>query len=73
MSENTEKTAVSGLNPSALAVTDAARLLSKVSGQPVTEATLQQDIAAGAPTNANGTLNLVQYAAWLVKEMAGGD
>jgi hypothetical protein len=33
------------------------------------------DIDAGAPTNADGTINLVHYAAWLVKEMseAGGD
>ena len=28
------------------------------------------DIDAGAPTNGDGTINLVQYAAWLVKEMA---
>ena len=31
---------------------------------------LKGDIAAGAPTNANGTLNLVHYAAWLVQEMS---
>jgi hypothetical protein len=69
MSEHVEKTAVSGLNPSALALADAARLLSKVGGQAVTAAMLQADIAAGAPTNANGTLNLVHYTAWLVREM----
>ena len=34
---------------------------------------IELDIAEGAPTNADGTLNLVHYAAWLVKEMAGGD
>ena len=49
MSENVEKTPVSGLNPSALALADAARLLSKVGGQAVTAAMLQADIAAGAP------------------------
>lgn len=69
MSENVEKTPVSGLNPSALALADAARLLSKVGGQAITAAMLHADIAAGAPTNANGTLNLVHYAAWLVQEM----
>ncbi len=69
MSEHVEKSAVSGLNPSALALADAARLLSKVGGQTVNAAMLQADIAAGAPTNANGTLNLVHYAAWLVQEM----
>jgi hypothetical protein len=34
---------------------------------------LQADIASGAPTNPNGTMNLVHYVAWLVKEMGRGD
>ena len=33
---------------------------------------IREDIAEGAPTNADGTLNLVHYAAWLVQEMADG-
>ncbi len=37
------------------------------------DAMLQADVAAGAPTNADGTFNLVHYAAWLVKEMGRGD
>lgn len=61
------------INPSALAVADAARLLAKVGGPSITEAMLQNDVAAGAPTNADGTINLVYYAAWLVKEMGRGD
>jgi len=60
------------LNPSAMPVADAARLLSRAGGQRVTEAMLQTDIDAGAPTNPDGTINLVHYAAWLVKEMSGG-
>ena len=59
------------MNPNALRIDDAAQLLSKVGGQPVTEAELREDIDAGAPTNPDGTLNLVHYAAWLVKEVAG--
>jgi hypothetical protein len=62
-----------GLNPTALALADAARLLTSALGRPVTEAMLQQDVDDGAPTNPDGTLNLVHYAAWLVKEMARGD
>lgn len=58
------------LNPSALAVPDAARLLSKVGGRPLDPELLALDIADGAPTNPDGTLNLVHYAAWLVKELA---
>ena len=64
----------SRLNPAALGVADAARVLSRIGGKPITEEMLRADIDAGAPMNANGTINLVQYAAWLVKEMsAGGD
>ncbi len=62
------------LNPAAMPVADAARVLTRLGGKPVTEAMLRADIDAGAPTNADGSVNLVHYAAWLVKEMsAGGD
>jgi len=65
---------MSRLNPGALPVADAARVLTRLGGKPVTEEMLRTDIDAGAPTNADGSLNLVHYAAWLVKEMsAGGD
>lgn len=68
---------MSRLNPAAMPVADAARVLTRLGGKPVTEAMLRADIDAGAPTNADGSVNLVHYAAWLVKEMsvggAGGD
>jgi len=62
-----------GLNPNALSVANAARLLSKVGGERVTEEMIRADLAAGAPANTDGTINLVHYAAWLVKERTGGD
>lgn len=58
------------LNPGALRVADAAALLSKVGGERITEAMIRENIRAGAPTNADGTINLVHYAAWLVEQMA---
>jgi hypothetical protein len=61
------------LNPTALPLADAARLLSRLGGQPISERMLQDDVMAGAPTNPDGTLNLVHFAAWLVKEMGLGD
>jgi len=61
------------LNPLAMPIPDAARLLGAVGGQPVAEETIRSDVESGAPTNADGTLNLVHYAAWLVKEMGRGD
>ena len=61
------------LNPMSLTPADAARLLTKAGGQPVPLETIQADLAAGAPANADGTINLVHYAAWLVREMTRHD
>ena len=55
----------------ALSRLDVAALLSKTAGKQVDIALLEEDITAGAPVNADGTINLVIYAAWLVKELAG--
>jgi hypothetical protein len=46
-------------NPAALTLEDAARMLS------ISADMLRADLDAGAPTNADGTINLIQYAAWL--------
>ena len=61
------------LSPTSLTVADAARLLTKVGGQPVTTNMLEADLAAGAPVNADGSINLVHYAAWLVREASSRD
>jgi len=61
------------LNPQALSLEDVARILSAAGPKAVTVAMLRDDIDAGAPTNADGTLNLVHYVAWLLKEMGRGD
>ncbi len=64
------------INPVALRPAELAELLSRVGGQAVSEGLIHEDLLAGAPANADGTLNLVHYAAWLLKEMgraADGD
>ena len=58
------------LKPTALALADAARLLTAVGGKQITEAMVRADLDAGAPANADGTINLIHYTAWLVKEAA---
>ena len=73
MTDQPDTTAAAGLNPNALPLPDAARLLTRVGGQPVTVEMLQRDLTAGAPSNADGTIHLVHYAAWLVREMGHGD
>ncbi len=55
-----------------LTLADAAQVLRKAGARHVTEKRLRADIEAGAPVNADGTLDLTHYAAWLVKEIARG-
>jgi hypothetical protein len=62
-----------GLDPAAIPVVGLARMLSRAGGKPIAIDAIEADIAAGAPVNDDGSINLVHYAAWLVKEMAGGD
>ena len=59
--------AKSGLNPAALRLENAVRMLG------ISADMLRADLAAGAPTNADGTINLVHYAAWLNQEMGKTD
>jgi plasmid maintenance system antidote protein VapI len=55
------------LKPTALTAADVARLL----GVPVD--VVQKHLAEGAPLAADGTMNLVHYAAWLNGKLADGD
>jgi len=57
----------------ALTVAQAAKVLSAAGGRRITEDMLRADIDDGAPANADGTLNLVHYTAWLVREVPRGD
>lgn len=58
------------LNPATLPVEAAARLLTAAGGVRVDAEQVRADIAAGAPTNTDGSINLMHYAAWLVQQMA---
>lgn len=50
----------------------AARILQQAGSSRVTKATVQADIDAGAPVTEDGTINMIAYAAWLVRENARG-
>ena len=62
-----------GLNPQALSVDDAVRVLSAAGRRQVSADAIRKGIEDGAPTNPDGTINLVNYAAWMVKEMGRGN
>ena len=56
------------LNPAALTLAQAAKILTKAGGKAVSEKMLAEDLEAGAPQNADGTLHLVRYTAWLAAQ-----
>ena len=66
MSEKSAK--ITALNAEQLA-----KVLSAAGGRRITEEMIRADMDAGAPVNPDGTVNLIHYTAWLVREMAGGD
>ena len=61
------------VDPNRLTPEQAAKLLSAVAKVRIPVEQIAADLAAGAPRNADGTINLVHYAAWMVKEMGRGD
>ncbi len=61
------------INPLAIPVEQVAKILSALARRKIPASQITQDIEAGAPTNADGTINLLHYAAWLLKEISDGD
>ena len=60
-------------NPNRMTPEQLSTLLSNRRKKRVTVAHIQADIEAGAPTNDDGTVNVVAYAAWLLQEKHRGD
>jgi hypothetical protein len=62
------------VNPLSMSVAEVARLLSAAGGTRVTVEQVQADVDDGAPVLPDGRVNLIHYAAWLVREVqARGD
>lgn len=49
------------------------RLLKQAGSRTISEETLAADLESGAPRNTDGTINLIEYAAWLAKENGGAN
>jgi len=60
------------LDPRALSPEDLARVLSASGPRPVSVEQIREDLDDGVPVNMNGTVNLVHYTAWLVREVGPG-
>lgn len=61
------------IDPQRLSVEQAAKLLSAAAKLRIPVEQIRQDLEKGAPQNGDGTINLVHYAAWQVKELGRGD
>jgi hypothetical protein len=47
-------------------------ILRRSGSREVCDETIADDIAAGAPVAEDGTINMIEYAAWLLKEASRG-
>ncbi len=56
--------------PEALSKENLVTVLRRSGSRTISMERLEADIAAGAPVNADGTMNVIDYAAWTLKEMA---
>lgn len=60
-------------NPTALPKDTLVKALKLAGSRTASLESLEADIAAGAPVNEDGTMNLIAYAAWILKGNLNGD
>ena len=60
-------------NPTALPKDLVVRALEMAGSRTVTLEQLEADIEAGAPVNEDGTVNIIAYAAWMLRGNLNGD
>lgn len=63
----------SGLKVTALPPARLADILRRAGARHASLESIQADIDAGAPANEDGTINLIEYVAWLAARMASHD
>lgn len=60
-------------NPMALEKEMVVRALSLAGSRTISLQQLEADIEAGAPVNDDGTINIIAYAAWILRGDLNGD
>ena len=60
-------------SPASLDIDDVVRLLRASGSRHASAEWVRADIDAGAPTNVDGTVNLVHYGAWLARQVAASE
>ena len=71
MSEGEKTAGISddGIRLTALTVDQTAKILSAAAGRQVGEQMIQQALEAGAPSLPDGRINLIEFTAWLEKDL----
>jgi len=54
-----------------ISISDLAKLLKHAGSRHASEESIRQDVEKRAPVNSDGTVNLIHYAAWLIKKVGG--
>lgn len=71
-SEHSPHSPAQAVNPASLSIEDMSRLLSAAGNRKINAEKIRGDIEAGAPVGRDGRMNLVHYAAWLMREVQAG-
>lgn len=61
------------VDPARMTVEQAAKILSAAFRERIEIENIRTDIDEGAPTNDDGTINLMNYTAWQLREVGRGD
>jgi hypothetical protein len=61
------------VDPTRLSLEQAAKLLSAAYRERIDVEKIRLDLEDGAPAGGDGSINLVNYAAWLAKKMGRGE
>ena len=61
------------VDPASMTVEQAAKILSAAFRERIEIENIRTDIDEGAPTNDDGTMNLINYTAWQLREVGRGD
>jgi len=56
------------LKITAISIPDLVKLLKRAGSRFISEDAIKNDIESGAPVNQDGTINLIHYTSWLVRE-----
>lgn len=60
------------INPRAMTIEQFAQVLTATGIREVTPEMISRDLSDGAPQNADGTIDVIAFAAWLVREVCSG-